>query len=129
MRMRQVLAIVTLALLVALVGCSGTSTGGGTGTAKNTVVMKNITFEPSSLKVNSGDTVTFQNDDSVPHHIVVGNDDLGEQQPGESKTWKASADGMYTMRCIIHPTMQGEITVGSGGSKIGTAPAGGTGGY
>lgn len=124
--------VVVLALAaIALAACGGTTgTGGGTG-GGTTVVLNNLAFNPSSLQVSVGATVTFRNDDQVPHHIVVGNDDLGEQQPGTTKTWKAPSDGTYAMKCLIHPEMKGTITVGSGGSTIGTqAPSGsGTPGY
>lgn len=128
---RFIIAGALALMLLALVACGGTTTNSGGSTSGNTIVLKNLAFNPSSLSVSVGDTVTFSNEDNVPHHIVVGTDDLGQQQPGETKTWKAPADGTYQMKCIIHPSMTGQITVGSGGSTIGTAPAGGSsgGGY
>ncbi|HEY3317767.1 MAG TPA: cupredoxin domain-containing protein [Coriobacteriia bacterium] len=136
-RTRRILAsAVLLGTMFALAACTGASapSGGGTGGVKsggNTITLQNIAFSPTSLTVKSGDSVTFKNADQVPHHIVVGTDDLGEQQPGESKTWKAPKDGNYIMKCLIHPSMQGQITVGAGGSTVGTAPTGGgpSGGY
>lgn len=117
---------VLIGTLLALSACSGTSTpsGGGTG-GGSTITMKDNAFDPAALTVKAGDTVTFKNADSVPHRIVVGTDDLGEQGPGEDKTWKAPKDGTYPMRCTIHPSMQGRITVGAGGGGNGTAPPGG----
>ena len=132
LRTRHVLAMtVLLGTLFALAACSsGTSapssggTSGGTS-GGNTVTLQNVAFNPASLSVKAGDTVTFKNADQVPHNIVVGTDDLGIQQPGESKTWKAPKDGTYVMKCLIHPSMQGQITVGAGGATVGTLPAGG----
>jgi plastocyanin len=121
-RTRQILALVVVALAAAalvVAACAPASTGG------NKITLQNIAFNPASLTVKAGDTVTFNNADSVSHHIVVGTDDLGVQQPAETKTWKAPKDGVYIMKCLIHPTMQGKITVGAGGSTVGTAPAGG----
>lgn len=142
--MRGIRRIGVLAALVALalvlVACSGTSgqSGGTTGgtssgtssgtTGGTTITLQNLAFNPTSLTVKVGDTVTIKNEDTAPHHIVVGTDDLGEQAQGATVTWKAPKDGVYMMKCLIHPSMQGQITVGAGGSTVGTAPAGGTGG-
>jgi plastocyanin len=105
---------------------SGTATSMPGSTGASTITLRNKAFDPATLKVNAGDTVTIMNADQVPHHIVVGTDDLGEQAPGESKTWKAPKDGVYALKCLIHPEMRGEITVGAGGSRVETPAGGGT---
>ena len=127
---------VCLLLLVTMVlaGCSGgattgggattppATTGGGGGT---TITEKNFTFNPANVMVKAGDTVTFVNNDSAPHNVKIDGQELGVQNQGESKTWTATKDGAYPFSCVIHPSMTGQITVGSGGGS--TAPAGGTG--
>lgn len=128
------LAVVLVCSTLALVACGSSGTSGGTNTGGasggTTVTLQNIQFSPSSLKVASGATVTIENKDPMPHHIVIGTDDLGEQTAGTSKTWTAPGDGVYVMKCLIHPSMSGQITVGAGGKTIGTPPAGGSsGGY
>jgi plastocyanin len=109
--------VVMLAAIVAFVSaCSsgGTTGTGTTGTTGGTVIVeKNIAFSPTTLNVKVGDTVTFENQDSVAHHVVVGTTDLGQQQPGQNVTWKADTAGTYEFRCVIHPSMTGRITVGS----------------
>jgi plastocyanin len=121
MRVRTGIVLVVLAVVaLALLGCgSGGSSGssgssgstGGSTTGGTTVVEKNIAFDPSTLAVKAGDTVTFKNDDSVPHNVKIDGRELGTQQPGESKTWTASKAGSYPYSCVIHPSMTGEITV------------------
>ncbi len=134
MRSRLVLvATAIIAVALALAACappSGQSQGGSTSSGGKTITLQNIAFNPPTLTVKAGDTVTFKNADNVPHHIVVGTDDLGQQAQGESKTWKAPKDGVYMMKCVIHPSMQGQITVGAGGPTVGTPSTGtsGTGG-
>jgi plastocyanin len=128
-----------LGVVLSVTACSGTSssapsssTAPSSSGGKATVTLQNTAFSPPSLTVKSGETVTFNNADQVEHHIVVGTDDLGVQHPGESKTWTAPKDGVYGMKCLVHPSMHGQITVGAGGSTIGTLPTGGgggTGGY
>jgi plastocyanin len=125
-------AALSILLLLAVSGCSspsssgstgGTTGGGTTGGGGTTVVEKNFQFDPANVTVKVGDTVTFENQDSAAHHVVVGTTDLGEQQPGKSVTWTAEKDGTFPVKCVIHPSMTGQITVGAGGSG---APAGGT---
>jgi plastocyanin len=122
-------------VLFGLAGCSSGATGGSSG-GGTTVVEKNFAFTPNTLTVDVGATVTFANQDSVPHHVNIGNQDLGEQAAGQSVTWKAATAGTYPFSCSIHPSMTGVITVGSGGtgtttggSSGGAAPAAPSGGY
>jgi plastocyanin len=86
-------------------------------------VLKNYQFSPQNVTVRPGDTVTFQNQDTVPHHVVVGTTDLGVQQPGATATWASGSDETLTLKCLFHASMVGQITVGNGGSG---APTGGT---
>jgi plastocyanin len=120
--------------LLAVAGCtSGGSTSGG-GAGGTTVVEKNFAFSPNALTVNVGDTVTFTNQDSATHEVSIDGKDLGQQATGQSVTWKAATAGTFPFKCIIHPSMTGRVTVGSGGAggpSGGTAPAGSgsSGGY
>ncbi len=127
--------LVATALAIALTGCTGPGTpgtGGGTGST-TTIVEKDFRFSPSSVSVQIGDTVVFDNQDTVPHHVVVGTADLGEQQPGKSVSWTADANGTFPLKCLIHASMMGQVTVGSSGSApsapVATSTPPSTGGY
>jgi plastocyanin len=126
---KAIALIAVLALALALAACAAPS---GTrpsvsGVAKGTVVtLRNVAFEPSSLTVKAGTTVTFVNADTVPHHIVVGADDLGEQAVGTNKTWKAMTPGTYELKCRIHPSMKGSLTVTAGASGMTSGTPGGS---
>jgi plastocyanin len=122
MKLSRVLtAVLPLALVLALVGCSGgggsTGTGttggtpGGSGAASTTVVEKGLAFEPATLEVKVGDTVTFSNEDSAPHNVSIDGKELGNQDPGASVTWTAATAGTFPYTCTIHPSMAGEIVV------------------
>jgi plastocyanin len=119
-----VLGFFFLVAALALAGCSSGATPGTTGT--NTIIEKGFAFSPTSLSVNIGDVVTFLNEDSVPHHVVVGTDDLGVQPTGQSLSWTASTAGTIGVKCLIHPSMTAQITVGTGGPNV--PAAGGTSG-
>jgi plastocyanin len=121
MKYSRVLPVVLmLALALALVGCSGggattpTNSGsstGGSSSAGATVVEKGFAFDPATLEVKVGDTVTFKNEDSAPHNVKIDGKELGTQDPGASVTWTAAAAGSFPYTCTIHPAMAGEIVV------------------
>ncbi len=47
-----------------------------------TVVEKGFAFDPATLDVKVGDTVTFKNEDSAPHNVKIDGKELGAQDPG-----------------------------------------------
>jgi plastocyanin len=124
-----VAALLAGVALLAVAACtSGGATGGGStggGAGGSTVVEKGFAFSPNTLTVNVGDTVTFTNQDSAAHEVSIDGQDLGQQATGKSVTWKATTAGTFPFKCIIHPSMTGQVTVGSGGAG-GTSTPGGT---
>lgn len=129
LRRPMALGLAVLALAGLLAACASPPTPAGTSGAPSssgaTIVLQNLAFNPASLSVQSGAGVVFANKDSAPHHIVVGTTDLGVVQPGGSVSWTAGSDAVYMLRCLIHPQMSGQITVGAGGATIGTTPPAG----
>lgn len=72
-------------------------------------------FEPATLTVASGASVTFVNADDVNHNLQqMAPDgvktDLGVSKPGENATMKFAVAGVYTVICQIHPRMKMKIT-------------------
>ncbi len=128
--------VISAVLVLSVAGCSGSGySGTGTGNAPagaasgaGTIIEDNKQFTPSTLTVKVGDKVTFSNRDSVPHDVVIGATDLGVQQPNQDVTWTAAQDGTFPFKCTIHPSMTGQVTVGTGGGGAAAPPAGTTGG-
>jgi plastocyanin len=80
----------------------------------------NQSFTPNPAMVSQGGTITFKNNDSTVHHVVMddGSADLGEIAPGSSKT--ATLKGASSnFHCVIHTSMVGSIN----GATAPTAPA------
>ncbi len=79
----------------------------------NTVNIQNFAFNPETVTVNKGDTVTWTNNDSATHHIVAddGSFDLGNQTNGSTVKQKFDASGTFSYHCSIHPTMVGKVIV------------------
>lgn len=80
------------------------------------VAISNFQFNPSSLTINIGDSVTWLNQDTTTHTTTstspsgLWNASLA---PGASFTQAFSKEGTYTYHCSIHPSMTGSIVVRS----------------
>ncbi len=86
-----------------------------------TVEIRNNAFNPAQLNVAPGTTVTFVNNDNVPHTATSDNKlfDL-EIPPGSSYPVVLEGEGTVPYHCELHPDMQGSIVVGDGSGAEGT---------
>jgi len=79
----------------------------------NKIVLKNFMFEPASLTVKAGSTVTWTNMDEEPH-TVVSSSGLFRSNGLDTKdtfSFKFDKPGTYGFICSIHPQMVGTIVV------------------
>jgi plastocyanin len=128
-----ILACIALGLVAA--GCGGDDNsssggGGGDGGASNSgessggggakVGMANVQFDPKDITVKAGETITFTNDESIPHDVHKtsgpGKDfssgDTGGMQQGDTFELTLNEPGKYGYVCNVHaPGMAGTITV------------------
>jgi plastocyanin len=87
------------------------------GTAVPCVVsIRNFTFSPSVLRVRSGATVTWVNDETqvgLAHTSTSDNAgwDSGFLAPGESYSRAFNSAGQFAYHCEPHPTMRASIIV------------------
>lgn len=80
----------------------------------NTVNIKSQSFQPATLTVPEGTTVTWNNQDSVQHTVtsdIQGLFDSGVIAPGKKFSSTFTAPGSYSYHCSIHPGMKGMIVV------------------
>jgi plastocyanin len=85
--------------------------GGGAGTA---VSMEGIAFEPAEVTVAVGDTVTWTNNDSVPHDVTADSFSSGESGGmSNGDTFEQTFDeaGSFDYVCTVHPGMEGTVAV------------------
>jgi plastocyanin len=77
------------------------------------VRIANLAFDPAAITVPTGTTVTWNNEDSVPHTVTAldGSFDSGIFDPGASFSWTFSDPGAFDYQCLLHPAMQGSVTV------------------
>ena len=89
----------------------GTKSVGGTGTV---VKMKNIQFNPKAITVKVGQTIKWENLDSVDHNVTAtsgGSFKSSDFGNGGTFTFTPKQAGTIKYTCTLHPGMDGEIKV------------------
>ena len=78
------------------------------------VGIDNFTFNPQTVTVKAGTTVTWTNKDDIPHGIAVTNNAFKRSQAldtDDSFSFTFTTPGTYQYFCYIHPHMTGTIVV------------------
>jgi plastocyanin len=136
--MTKLLALILACLALALVaaGCGGDDDDGGGGGGGDQseqpaggnggggggvqVSMESLQFSPKDVTVDAGETITFTNDESVPHdvHKTSGPGEdfasgpAGGMQEGDTFELTLDQPGTYEYVCDVHaPDMSGTIEV------------------
>ena len=97
-------------------GTTGTATGGGEATESGDVTIADFKFDPESVTVKVGGTVSWTNEDSAAHTATAKDGapssfDTGSLDQGDSKDVSFEKAGTYDYICSIHPTMSGSVEV------------------
>ncbi|HLW73886.1 MAG TPA: cupredoxin family copper-binding protein [Gammaproteobacteria bacterium] len=74
----------------------------------------NYKFDPATLTVPAGTTVTWANHDEVPHTVASSDKRFtssGALDTGDSYSYKFTTPGTYGYYCTLHPFMTGKIVV------------------
>lgn len=94
---------------------SAAPSSGGSGAAggAGSVTIQNFAFQPATLDVAAGTTVTWTNQDSAQHTVTADDGSFGSDKLGTGSTFTHtfSAPGTYTYHCSIHASMKATITV------------------
>jgi len=86
------------------------------GNAQNQITeakisIENFSFNPGTLIIKAGATVTWTNNDSAPHKIKSNDFNSDTLATGASYSFTFEKAGVYDYICGIHPSMQGKIIV------------------
>jgi len=128
----SVAAVVIVALVVVMVGISLESnvTESDNSVADQNVVMITVSssrpgcenintcYVPAEITINSGEVVTWINEDSAFHTTTSGyynkHDgvfDSGQLDPAEKFSYKFDETGSFHYYCKLHPWMEGNVMV------------------
>ena len=102
-----------------------------------TVVLRNTAFNPSSVSISVGQTVTWDYEDSGTPHSVTSDTGLFDSNPtcgqssgtcltsnGQTFQFTFTAPGTYGYHCRIHSFMTGVVDVSSGPLTVTGSSAG-----
>ena len=110
---------VLLTILVVLNFCLaawGDDMAGGAAPSErqNKIEIKDFMFNPPTITVKSGETITWINRDEEPH-TVVSVEKQFKKSPAldtdQQYTVTAGAPGTYSYFCSVHPKMTGTIVI------------------
>ena len=81
--------------------------------ADASVKIDNFTFDPPRLIVKSGTTVTWHNDDDIPHNVVASEKAFRSKvlDTEDKFSFTFTTPGTYEYFCALHPHMTGTIVV------------------
>lgn len=79
--------------------------------ASSSVSIENFSFNPGTLTVAVGTTVTWTNNDSTTHTVKSSSFNSSSLAPGDTFSFKFDSKGTFNYNCGIHPTMTGTIVV------------------
>ena len=98
-----------------VVKTSGTDSGQGTVAGPGSIIsIKNFNFNPTTVNIKVGESVTWNNEDSAPHSIIS---DSGTElasktfSSGQSYTYTFNTAGTYEYHCGVHTSMKGKVVV------------------
>ncbi len=79
--------------------------------ATATVEIKGFAFNPDTLTIQKGTTVTWTNKDSAPHTVT--GDTFGSEtlSQGQAFGYTFNEAGTFEYQCHIHPGMRGKVIV------------------
>ena len=89
-----------------------------------TVDISGFAFNPGAVTISAGDTVTWTNNDSVPHTATSVSSPAafdGEMAPGESFSFTFLEAGAYDYICELHPEMEGSVVVQAAAASPGAS--------
>lgn len=104
---------VLLIILLVLNFCLA-ALGADRGVTGTKIEIKDFKFNPLTITVKSGDTITWINRDEEPHTIVsVGKkfEKSSALDTDQQYSITAGAPGTYEYFCSVHPKMTGTIVV------------------
>jgi plastocyanin len=104
-------AAVVLAATVVAAGCGGTGASEPVATTKVSMA-KSYRFDPKTIEIRAGDTVTWTNNDNFTHTVKVDGQEDNKVDRGDSVSIRFDKPGSYHYVCTLHShDMDGTVIV------------------
>lgn len=85
--------------------------------ATQTVNIQGYSYQPASLAINTGDSVTWVQKDSAPHTVTSSGAPTVLNSPylslNQTFSYTFMSAGTFSYYCTVHPYMKGSVTVAS----------------
>jgi len=112
-RIASVVMPVMIAMLLLFAGSSSLKANDQPSTANVAVKIDNFVFGPQAITVPVGTTVTWTNNDDIPH-TAVSTDGVFKSKvmdTDEKFSYTFTKAGTYSYYCSVHPRMTGQVEV------------------
>jgi plastocyanin len=108
--------ILSVLFLLAILASGSSNLSAPAWAADATVTIDNFTFEPQRLTVKAGTTVTWVNQDDIPHALASTTKVFKSKalDTDDKFSFTFATPGVYDYFCSMHPHMTGTIVVESG---------------
>jgi plastocyanin len=106
------IGLLTAVVVLVLAGCSQSDEATQPVRTTEVLMPKSYRFDPNTIEVDAGATVTWRNEDNFTHTVEVeGREDLKVER-GESVSVTFSEPGTYDYVCTLHShDMRGKVIV------------------
>jgi plastocyanin len=104
---------IATALAVAVLSAACAFPAASAQAADTEVKIDQFTFAPQRITVKAGTTVTWSNDDDVPHTVASSTKLFKSKtlDTGDTFSFTFTTPGAYQYFCSVHPHMTGAIVV------------------
>lgn len=109
--MKKALFLGLLAMVVLISGCYGPKSEPAAPPGQNSVNIENFAFNPATITVQKGTTVTWTQMDSAQHTVTGNGFDSGNLNKGQTFSWTFNETGTFSYKCSNHPSMSGKVIV------------------
>jgi plastocyanin len=106
------LLVTVLAAAAVAAGCGGAGESNEPVATTEVEMVKSYRFDPKTIEVEAGATVTWTNEDNFTHTVQVEGQEDHKVEPGERVSITFDEPGTYAYVCTLHrQNMDGEVIV------------------
>jgi plastocyanin len=112
MSIRPLVAALVVIAATAAAACGGSSGSSEPVATTEVAMVKSYRFDPKTIEIDAGQTVTWRNEDNFTHTVQVDGQPDHKVEPGESVSITFDEAGTYHYVCRLHSRdMDGDVIV------------------